>query len=842
MHSRPVFASPFLLIALALGGATAHAADEPSVGGTFNAPGYNSTAPARPGNSSGAAGQNNQGNNPAARAPNNGIGPDGMRGNPQRDNQRDGPRDSQREGLRERSRDGQFGNENGQDANARRANQPPAPPSEFQKFVEVATGRLLPVFGLNFFTEAADRPSGLSNVPVSADYTVGPGDELVIRAWGSIDVDYRSMVDRNGQVSLPKVGSFNVAGVKASELEKHLRAQISRLYTNFNLNVTLGQLRGVTVFVVGPAQRPGVFTLPSQSTLLSAVVAAGGPAPNGSMRKLTLRRDGKAISVFDVYDFLVQGDKSKDVQLVAGDVLVFQPAGPRVALTGALDTPAIYELRSAQEPLRDVLRYAGGATVLANPNRVQLERIDNTQAKAARFVEEFKADAAGLQKNLRDGDVLTMLPISAQFANAVTLKGHVAQPLRYAFKPGMRISDLIPDRDALISPDFYRRKNLLVQVLEPDEDDLKRNSTDRTESSDQNSPNPRAQSRRAQEKREDEALVAAARKRSGVLFDELNWDYAVIERLNARDLSTQVIPFNLGKVVLQGDPLNNIELLSGDVVTVYSQKDLRVPVARQTRLVSLEGEVGAPGIYQLLPGESLKQLLVRAGGFTQQAYVYGLDFSREETRLRQRENLQQAMTRLESLSATQTARESANRRDDVSADRSAAVSNAATQAQLARLARIQPNGRIALELTVNTNSVDQLPDVPLENGDRISVPTRPGFVTVAGAVVNSNAFLWKAGRTAGDYLRLAGVDEAADPSNMFILRADGTVNHSNDKRGFFGVGSLESQPLQPGDAVVVPNQLDFETWGRALVRNLKDWSQIFSQFGLGAAAIKTIRQ
>jgi polysaccharide biosynthesis/export protein len=832
MQSLPVLASPLLLIALALGAATAHAADETSPGGSFSAPGYNPATPSRTGNSAGAASQGAQGSNATPGRTPNAASPDGMRTN-----------SPQRDGPRERSRDGQFGNERVSESNARRANVPPAPPSEFQKFVEGATGRLLPVFGLNFFTEAADRPSGLSNVPVSADYTVGPGDELVIRAWGSIDVDYRSTVDRNGQVSLPKVGSFNVAGVKASELEKHLRAQIGRLYTNFNLNVTLGQLRGVTVFVVGPAQRPGVFTLPSQSTLLSAVVAAGGPAPNGSMRKLTLRRDGKAVSVFDAYDFLVQGDKSKDMQLVAGDVVVFQPAGPRVALTGALDTPAIYELRSAQEPLGEVLRYAGGATVLANPNRVQLERIDNTQPKAARFVEEFKADAAGLQKTLRDGDVLTLLPISAQFANAVTLKGHVAQPLRYAFKPGMRISDLIPDRDALISPDFYRRKNLLVQVLESDDEDPKRNANDSVDSAEQGKGSTRSASRRAQDRRDDEALVATARKRSGVLFDELNWDYAVIERLNTRDLSTQVIPFNLGKVVLQGDPLNNVELLSGDVVTVYSQRDLRVPVARQTRLVSLEGEVGAPGIYQLQPGESLKQLIVRAGGFTPQAYVYGLDFSREETRQRQRENLQQAMTRLESLSATQTARESANRRDDaVSAERSAAVSNAATQAQLARLSRIQPNGRIALELTANTNSVDQLPDVPLENADRISVPTRPGFVTVAGAVVNSNAFLWKPGRTAGDYMRLAGVDEAADPSNMFILRADGTVSHTNDKRGFFGVGSLESMPLQPGDAVVVPNQLDFETWGRALVRNLKDWSQIFSQFGLGAAAIKTIRQ
>src|SRR5207253_2586280 len=164
------------------------------------------------------------------------------------------------------------------------------------------------------------------------------------------------------------------------------------------------------------------------------------------------------------------------------------------------------------------------------------------------------------------------------------------------------------------------------------------------------------------------------------LFDELNWDYAVIERLNEKDLSTQVIPFNLGLAVLRGDPGNNVELLAGDVVTVYSQKDIRVPVARQTRLVSLEGEVGAPGVYQLMAGETLKGLINRAGGFSAQAYVYGLEFSREETRRRQRDNLNAAITRLQALSSTQAARDAANRRDD-SGDRSAAVSNAATNAQ-----------------------------------------------------------------------------------------------------------------------------------------------------------------
>ncbi len=863
--------APLLAVCLASTSLVANAADDPS-SNSFSTPGY----PATQQRSGTQPGQDNQ------------FNPPGQRGT----QIQNAPGTTLRSGGNQNTtQPGMF---------LRRAEQPPPKPGEFQKFVETATGRLLPLFGSKFFADAADSYAPVDNVPVSADYTVGPGDEIILRAWGSIDVDYRSTVDRNGLLNLPKVGSFNVSGVKAADLEKYLRGQIGRLYTNFDLSVSLGQLRGVKVFVVGPAQRPGSYTLASQSTLLSAVVMAGGPAPNGSMRKVLLRRDGKVISELDIYEFLVQGDKSKDVQLAAGDVVVFQPAGARVALNGALDTPAIYELKTPQEPVREVLRYAGGTPPLANPNRAQLERIDVSQPKAARFVEEFKLDATGLEKPLREGDVLTLLPISPAFANAVTLRGHVAQPLRYPFTPGMRIRDLIPDRDALISPDFYRRKNLLVQVIDDDEDprtgiadnrDRRGDANNGYETNDAspasdrqrggpnsgtgsgndtaygarngsrsgmgNNPNDGYDANRNQDadtstnrpltraerlrRSEDRALVAASKRTPTPLFDELNWDYAVIERLNTQDLTTQVIPFNLGKAVLQGDAANNIELMAGDVVTVYSQKDIRVPVSRQTRLVSIEGEVSSPGVYQLLPGDTLQSVIARAGGFTAQAYLYGLEFSREETRRRQRENLTAAIARLESLSAVQAARDSANRRDDATAAAtSTAVSNAATQAQLARLRNVQPNGRIALELQPDAATLAALPAVPLEAGDRIIVPTRPGFVTVAGAVVNSNAFLWKPGRTAGEYLRLAGADEAAEPANMFILRADGTVSHAGDSRSFWGRNSLESQVMQPGDALIVPNQLDFETWGRAFVRNLKDFAQIFTGFGIGIAAIHTL--
>jgi polysaccharide biosynthesis/export protein len=743
---------------------------------------------------------------------------------------------------------------------------PEPKPTEFQTFVQGATGRLLPIFGSSFFDEGPAQVA--DQIPVAGDYTVGPGDEVQVRVWGSIDADLRAMVDRNGQIHLPRIGSFTVAGTKASDLEGALRGQIARLYTNFNLNVTLGQLRGVRVFVVGAATQVGVFSLPSPATMMSAIVAAGGPNPTGSMRRVLLKRSNVVVSELDLYDLLVSGDRSRDTQLNAGDVIVFEPAGPRVALTGSTDRAAVYELKVGGEPLANLLRYAGGAPVLADRSRAQLERVDPAQPKAPRKVETVALDGGGPQTALRDGDVLTLLAMPERFANAITLRGPVANPVRYPFVPGMRIRDLIPDRDALVPPDFVRRKNELVQVeVDPlPRDRASSSTTTALQPSHRQQPGggaaanasvmPSGSSENGQRSIDtlvgavrspmldrdgrplDEAELQARRRIPTPLFGDINWDYAVIERLNDQSLTTEVIPFNLGRAVLQGDAEQNLALKPGDVVTVYSQRDLRGPLSRQTRLVTVDGEVQSPGVYQLQAGETLRALIQRAGGATAQAYLYGLEFSRESTRQQQRQNLASAVSRLEALAATQSARDAANRRDDAQI---ANVSSAATQAQLARLRQLQPNGRIALELAPTVASVNELPEVPLEHGDRISVPARPGFVTVAGAVVNSNAFLWRPDRTTGDYLKLAGVEEAADPKNTFILRADGTVTTAADNRRWFG-GGLEGMQLQPGDAVIVPNQLDFETFGRALVRNLKDWSQILANFGIGAAAIKTLRQ
>lgn len=688
-------------------------------------------------------------------------------------------------------------------------------PSEFQRFVFNSTGQRLALFGERYFEQTERAFSPIERTPVPADYVLGPGDELYIRAWGSVEVDYRAAVDRNGQISLPRIGTIGVAGLKASEVEGHVREQIGRVYKNFSLNVTLGQLRSIQVFVVGQARAPGNYTVSSLSTLVNVVFTSGGPNQNGSLRRIQLKRGNQLITELDLYDFLTNGNKGQDARLLPGDVIVFLPAGPRIALMGAIDTPAVYELKPGGEPVRQVLAYSGGNRASTNLKSVQLERLDPAQPKAPRTVSTLDLSAAA-DTLLRDGDMLTLFGVAHQFANAVTLRGNVASPLRHPYTAGMRISQLIPDREALITPDYYIRKNKLVQFMD-----------------ERRTVQPNATDRDRQVTAEDLAVNVKN------IIDEPNWDYAAVERLNPATLSMEVIPFNLGKAVIDKDPANDLQLQPGDVVTIFGRKDIRSPLAKQTRLVRVEGEVGAPGVYQVAPGDTLNKVLAKAGGLTPQAYAYGIEFSREETRQKQQTALDDAIRRLEAELANAGATQAANlsATNDKSAEQLIASQLAASRAQLSRLKSLKANGRIALELEPSLGTV-ALPDLRVEDGDRIVVPYTPAYVFAVGAVANNNALLWRKGRKLSDYLDAAGVQADADTDNMFVVRADGTVVHSN-RRGWFS--SLEKLELMPGDSVVVPGKTNRETFWTSFVRGLKDWSQILYQFGLTAAAIQTLK-
>lgn len=737
---------------------------------------------------------------------------------------------------------------------------------QFQRFVFEATGRMLPVYGQDLFDlpQIAYVPD--ANAPAPADYVLGPGDEVRLRLWGSVNYEGNLTLDRNGQINIPRAGVVSLAGVRVRDVENVLQAQIGKTFTNFQLSSNPGRLSSIQIYVVGQAERPGSYNVSSLSTLVNALFVSGGPNANGSLRAIQLRRGDELIATLDLYDFIGSGSSGNDLALMPGDVIVIPPAGPRVAVTGALDGAAIYELKpgpDVQTTLGEMLAIGGGVPALARTQKALLERIV-AQQTAPREVQDITLDAAGLQTALRDGDIVTLLDISPQFANAVTLQGNVSAPARYRWFEGMRIRDLIPERDALITPDYYRRKNLLVQV--PDElpvAEARLPSVQRPEAAARDSGTQRAEGRsggleRASASRNNNAAMVldavprddisakmagrSLEQRVRSMVDEINWDYAVIERLDREQLRTRLIPFNLGRAVLHGDETQNLPLQPGDVVTVLSQNDLRIPRERRTRLVRLEGEVAAPGIYEALPDETLQALIQRVGGLTPQAYLFGMEVERVSVRDKQQENLDMLIRRMEQQQQSQILFMLANRNSGDPASQAALIQQQQQLAktQLQALRRLKSKGRVALELDPARTELAALPELLLEDGDRVLVPAVPGFVAAVGAVNNENVFIYKPGRTVADVTRVAGLREEADASQMFVLRADGSIVSQSDRGGLFG-GGLAGMKLMPGDTVVVPEKLDRETTRNFVTRQLKDWTQIISQFGLGLAAIKVIR-
>ncbi len=803
----------------------------------------------------------------------------------------------------------------------------PLKPNAFQKFVLETSGHQLPLYGQSFFdnlqqsqrqqqsTQAPQNlpTSGGSNpfvpidsAPVSPDYPLGAGDQLVIRGWGSVDIDARVVIDRNGMVSIPRVGSVPLAGVKAGQAEGVLRNAIGKYYKDFQLSVTLGQLRSITVYVVGQARRPGSYMLSNVSTLASGLFASGGPNANGSMRKVQLKRAGQVVTEFDLYEFLSQGTNAKDAKLVDGDVIFIPPAAGYVALVGKVNTPAVFELKTEGETLDQLFALAGGLPVTADPRRASLERLSPSQSQP-RSVQDFALDAQGLKTALKYGDLLTVQSISPELGNAVTLRGNVAQAIRLAWREGIRVRDLIPNRETLISRDSVRRQNEVLfdaaqrERTQRDREMVADDLLDDKEVNDRLLKDPRYTSRfvpgltptarpttilqstpgaqgagvnvqagninptqqqalpdindlesyrdrrqtrlfsqQAPIQVKDRNEVPSVAELIGNLYDEINWDYAVIERINRKDLSVSLVPFNLARVLNDARDPDNHLLQPGDVLTVFSATDMRVPISKRRIMVRVEGEVMQPGVYQAKPGETLSTVLQRAGGLTHDAYLYGSALYREDVRKSQTENLQKLMRRLESESAAQIAQLSQSLGASSDANLAQTRMLAAQQAQrqaLERIRSVRPEGRIAMGLEPELyNYINKLPDIRLQNGDRFVVPSRPDFVYVYGAVNTESALIYKTGQTVKDYLGAAGMSLAADKDAVIVVRADGSALTSNGS----WFGSISSVKLMPGDAIVVPDKVDMEASWSAAIRNTKDFTQIFYQLGLGAAGLKSL--
>lgn len=754
--------------------------------------------------------------------------------------------------------------------------------NEFQKYVLQTHGQSLPLFGAEFFENLNNDNTQFSRSPVSDDYTLGAGDQLYIRVWGSSSAEATVTIDRQGTVSFPKLGTLKLAGVKAGQVDAIVRAFFSKFYKNIEVNVSLGTLRKITVFVVGNARNPGSYSLTGQSTLTSALFASGGPNASGSLRKLQLKRQGQTVAEFDLYNFLANGDKSSDVKLLDGDVLFYPKAAGYMALIGKLNTQAVFELKGEKDSLAEYISLAGGLPVTADPRRATLDRIQ-PGSDQPRSIQDVSLTGAGQQTQVKNGDVLTVVAVLPELSNAITLRGAVVQPGRQAWRQGMRVSDVIQKKSVLITQDTVRRQNeTLFDQFEQErtargrarvpidlatERALLDKGSNALEKNAQNMslPYPGAVYRLNEapankvadpakpiELTDRDVAIAQLGKptiseesladKVGQLIEQVNMDYAVVERFSRETLQYTLLPFNLGKVLASPQSEQDLLLEAGDVITIFSSKDIQIPTSRYKAFVRVEGEVNKPGVYSVEAGDNLSNIIQRAGGATAEAYLFATGLFREEVKKSQQRNMDKILRKMESESSAAVAQLSQS--GGVSLDpaflnaKVQSVQQAQKQA-IDRFKMLKPEGRISLNMRPSLwVTAEDLPSIRLENGDKVQVPSRPDFIHVLGSVNTESALVYREGLRVKDYIDLAGVSGSADVNGVILIRADGSAMTN---QSYWGNDVLSAQIL-PGDTIVMPEKFDRESGWSQTFRNVKDFTQVIYQLGLGAAAIKALRQ
>lgn len=714
----------------------------------------------------------------------------------------------------------------------------------------------LRLFGLDFFGLPPSIVDPPPETPVPPTYSLGPGDALNIRLWTKTieETTYAPTVAPDGTIFIPLVGVITVRGLTLDQVRALLLQQFSRFYQDVRLEVTLGKIRSVQVFVTGEAARPGGYTLSALSTAFNAIYTAGGPSVRGSMRKIRLIRNNENVGDMDLYRFLLTGDKSQDYSLESGDTLFVPVIGDVVSIRGATVRPALYELKGG-ERLKDLVEMAGGLQAEAYLGQAQIERI---QGNKDRIIVDVNLSAAleggETDQNLplRNGDAVRILPVLDIKSNFVEIEGHVKRPGNYESKPGMRVSHLVNAAEGVSIEEIYWERANLFRILpdrttkiipfnlgkamqEDEEDDLTLQPwdkvviytheeaawLDRTVSIrggvQKSGTYPRREGMRLKD------LIFAAR---GLLPEAA--ETAEVARAKGEQ-DTEVTSVDLGELLVENDESANIVLQDRDRVSIKA-------VSRYLRAaegVYISGQVRFPGPYAFRSRNmKLSELVERAGGLTEDAFPEGAVLLRQQDKLltqEQREtaqavqaSLQEVVQRLYELELARAGAAAGQRAPaaaipaaiqpteaQTAAVAGAALSGVAAQAggeQLAvlpppqHLPPILPTGKVAINLKQILETRGALGDVVLEDGDLIVVPKTPLTVLVSGAVANPAAFIYEPGKNIDYYVRKSGgYNWDADSGRSVVVRANGEV-----------LQGRQVKTVERGDIIFTPTKVIVE--------------------------------
>ncbi len=691
------------------------------------------------------------------------------------------------------------------------------------------------------------------DVPLGPDYIVGPGDTLTISLWGGVTQSLTRVIDREGRVLLPEAGSLQVAGLSLERAEKQIRAELTRQYRDAQVSVTVSRLHSVRVYVVGDVQRPGGYDISSLATPLSALYAAGGPTSVGSLRILRHYRGQRLLEEIDLYDFLVHGLQRSAARFEGGDTLQVPPAGPQVAISGAVKRPAIYELRSGESMLASVIDDAGGLTAAASLGHITIERIDANQHRETVTLNgsagsDPQKDREALNTFAeQDGDRVHVAPILPYSERAIYLQGHVVRPGRLSYVDGMHLSDvlhgyqdLLPEPAVhgevvrLVPPDLHAETiafnvpevligngNLSLQPF----DTIRifgRYEVDRPTVTIQGEvlrpgTYPLSQGMTAAQL----VRMSGGFKRDALVDDADLTSYRVED---GNRVVSRLEMVRIGAAVTGTDSGADVPLKAGDILTIHQitgWNDIG-------QSITIQGQVRYPGSYGFQEGERLSSVLRRAGGMLATAYPEGAVLIREQVREFEEKSRDELIRQIETNSSAARLGPGVGMGDTGT---TLQLIKAQQDQALAQLKSHPATGRMVIHISADMNSwVNTAADVELRRGDVLTIPKRPGFVVATGQVYNATALTFVPGKTAAWYLsRAGGTNSTASRKEIFIIRANGSVvgRHSG---GWFDADVLSTR-LSPGDVVVVPQKI---IGASLLWRNLLMTAQIASSIGITA--------
>ena len=637
------------------------------------------------------------------------------------------------------------------------------------------------------------------DVALGPDYVVGPGDTLTINMWGGMTQSISRVVDRDGRILLPDAGSIDVAGLPLQRAESLIEGALKKQYRDVQVTVTVSRLRSVRVYVVGDVQRPGGYDISSLATPLSALYAAGGPTSVGSLRVVRHYRGKQLIEDVDLYDFLIHGVRNGSGRFESGDTLLVPPAGPQVAVSGAVKRPAIYEVRDGESTLASVINDAGGFTAAASLGHITIERIDANRQRETVTLKIAGAQSSQTDRDaiavfqVKDGDRIRIAPILPYSQRAIYLEGHVVRPGRLPYTDGMRLSDvlhsyqdILPEPAAngelvrLVPPDLHAETidfNLPEVLIGNANFDLQpfdtirilgRYEVDAPKVTIQGevlrpSTYPLSKGMSAAQL----VRIAGGFKRDALLESADLTSYGV---LNGNRIIGSLATVRIGAAVAETDASADVPLKPGDILTIHQITGWN----EIGESVTIEGQVRFPGTYGFQEGERLSSVLRRAGGFRETAYPAGAVLVREQVRELEQKSREELIRQIETSSAA--ARLSPNLG---SSDSGAALKLIQAQQDqvVSELKSKPPSGRQVVHITADIDSWANTPvDIEVRRGDVLTIPKRPSFVLVTGQVYNVTALTFTPGETAGWYLQHAGgTSDTANRKEIFVIRANGSI-------------------------------------------------------------------